>query len=624
MRPQMPTTRRVVGEAGHETLSASGLSPPSYNATMRLAIVQFRPGKGNVPENLSRVRALFARFAAEDVPPDLVFFPEAALTGYLLEGGVRDLAVTAGTLFGQLESLHRAAKAPPLDVAIGFYEKWRGHLYNSALYATLGGAAPGIVHVHRKVFLPTYGVFDEERFVESGLEVRAFDTRFGRVGVLICEDAWHSLTPAIVALQGAQLVLVHSASPARGVQPLEETLARPRNVSRWERIARYVAEGHGLWGAVSHLGGFGGGKGFAGGSVVASPRGDVVARAPLWDEAILETVIDFEEVARARSELPLLADLEPKLPHLLKSLKDGQAGGRAGTLGDAHAGARSAARPHVRTPLSPDPMAMDCALVERWLVEFLREEVTGRRGFANVVIGMSGGVDSSLVAYLAAKAFGPSHVTGILLPYHTSSAESLSHAKLVVETLGIASRTVDISGAVDGYLNAAEPEADAARRGNVMARTRMIVLFDQSAKLRALPLGTGNKTERLFGYFTWHADDSPPINPIGDLFKTQVWALARHLGVPAAIVDKPATADLVKGQTDEGDLGISYARADVVLSWLLRGYAPAEIVALGFTAAEVTLVERRLASTHWKRRLPTVAMLSSTAIGEYYLRPVDY
>jgi NAD+ synthase len=157
-----------------------------------------------------------------------------------------------------------------------------------------------------------------------------------------------------------------------------------------------------------------------------------------------------------------------------------------------------------------------------------------------------------------------------------------------------------------------------------MARVRMIVLFDQSAKLGALPLGTGNKTERLFGYFTWHADDSPPINPIGDLFKTQVWMLAKHLGVPATIVEKPATADLVKGQTDEGDLGISYPKADLILYWLLRGLTTADIVALGFTTSEVAVVEKRLAGTHWKRRMPTVAMLSATAIGEYYLRPVDY
>ena len=195
-----------------------------------------------------------------------------------------------------------------------------------------------------------------------------------------------------------------------------------------------------------------------------------------------------------------------------------------------------------------------------------------RRGFEKVVIGLSGGVDSSLVAYLAAEALGPDNVFGVRMPYRTSSPESLAHAQLVVDALGINGRTVDISAAVDG-LAARHRRATPTpgRLGNIMARTRMITLFDLSAAHRALPLGTGNKTERLFGYFTWHADDSPPVNPIGDLFKTQVWALARHLGVPDVIVSKPASADLIMGQTDEGDFGISYPRADAILHWILLG-----------------------------------------------------
>jgi NAD+ synthetase len=267
---------------------------------------------------------------------------------------------------------------------------------------------------------------------------------------------------------------------------------------------------------------------------------------------------------------------------------------------------------------------MDVELTRRWLVEFIQDEIRRRRGFENVVIGLSGGVDSSLVAYLAVEALGAEHVTAVRMPYRTSSPDSLRHAQLVIDRLGIPSRTVDISAAVDGLVQAIGGETDAARRGNVMARMRMITLFDLSAALRALPLGTGNKTERLFGYFTWHADDSPPVNPIGDLYKTQVWALARHVGVPEEIVAKPASADLVQGQTDEGDFGISYPRADLILHWLLSGYAPEAITAAGFTPAEVALVRQRLDSTHWKRRLPTVAMLSQTAIGEFYLRPVDY
>ena len=270
----------------------------------------------------------------------------------------------------------------------------------------------------------------------------------------------------------------------------------------------------------------------------------------------------------------------------------------------------------------PTPLEIDAALTEQWLVHFIRDEME-RRGFTRAVVGISGGVDSAVTAYLAAKALGPTNVFGVRLPYSASSKESLDHAQLVIEALGIQSRTIDISAAVDGYL-ANEPEADGGRRGNVMARTRMITLFDLAAKHRGIPLGTGNKTERLFGYFTWHADDSPPINPLGDLFKTQVWALARHVGVPEVIVGKPPTADLVVGQTDEGDFGISYAKADSILNWLLLGYGADELVERGFDADEVAIVKKRVESTHWKRRLPTVAMVSGTAIGESYLRPVDY
>ena len=599
---------------------------------LRLAIAQFRPGKGSYAENLARLGAILTDLGRRPEPPQLVILPETALTGYFVEGGARELALTAGTLFDDLTAQHRMSGAPPLDIAVGFYETWRHRLHNSALYASLGGSDAGIRHVHRKVFLPTYGVFDEERFVEAGHEVRAFDTRWGRAALLICEDAWHSLTATVAALGGAELVIILSATPAQGAGPQEDTVRHPANVARWERIARDVSEEHGVWTVVSHLVGFEGGKGFAGGSLIATPRGEVAVRGPLWEEAIVEAKLDFAEVARARSDLPLLSALEARLPHLLRSL-EGPAAGPAAYDGPARraepeaAGAIAVASvPLVTGALVErgDPLAVDCELLERWLVEFLRDELTRRRDFANGVVGLSGGVDSAVTAFLAAKALGPEHVTALMMPYRTSNPESLVHAQLVADRLGLRSRVVDITAAVDGYLQGAEPDADETRRGNVMARTRMIVLFDQSAKLRALPLGTGNKTERLLGYFTWHADDSPPINPLGDLFKSQVWALARHLGIPAEIVEKPATADLVKGQTDEGDLGISYPKADCILHWLLRGYRPAEIVGLGFTAAEVQVVRRRLESTHWKRRLPTVAMVSQTAIGEYYLRPVDY
>jgi NAD+ synthase len=266
---------------------------------------------------------------------------------------------------------------------------------------------------------------------------------------------------------------------------------------------------------------------------------------------------------------------------------------------------------------------IDPELAARWLQAFLRDELVERRNIGHAVVGLSGGVDSAVVAYLAVLALGAANVTAVRMPYRTSSADSLEDARVVIDDLGCRERTIDISAAVDGYLQF-EPEADGRRRGNVMARTRMLVLFDQSAKLGALPIGTGNKTERLMGYFTWHADDSPPVNPIGDLFKTQVWQLARHLGVPARVVGKPPSADLEAGQTDETDLGITYLQADRILSLMLAGYGDARIVARGFGAEEVRLVRGRVEGTHWKRHLPTTAMLSNTAINEFYLRPVDY
>ena len=611
---------------------------------LRIAIAQIRPHKGAYQQNLCRLGSLFREVGGWTEPPDLLVGPETALTGYFLEGGVRDLAITANQLFDDLSQQHEEAGTPPLDVALGFYEVHGNRFYNSGIYATLGRSKAGIRHIHRKIFLPTYGVFDEERFVEAGRSVQAFDTQWGRAALLICEDAWHSFTPMLAALDGAQLIIVPSASPARGVVTSDDTAGRPVSLARWSRLAQDIAGEHGVYLVLPQLVGFEGGKAFPGGSILAGPRGDLLVQGPVFQETVIPAVLDFEEITRARADLPLLADLEMRLPHLLGSLHAARRGasGAAGQRGSKQDGKDSestvSSKPAKQrsTPLpsrpavQSDPLGIDAGLTKQWLVEFLRDEVQRRRKFEKVVIGLSGGVDSSLVAYLAAEALGPANVLGVRMPYRTSSPESLAHAQLVIDQLGIPSTTIDISPAVDGLAAAIVKagkdvrDVQPGRLGNIMARSRMITLFDLSAAHQALPLGTGNKTERLLGYFTWHADDSPPVNPIGDLFKTQVWALARHFGVPDVIVSKPATADLITGQTDEGDFGISYPRADAILHWILLGYRAAEIEGLGFSESEIQLVRKRLDSTHWKRRLPTVAMLSGTAIGEYYLRPVDY
>jgi len=638
---------------------------------LTVALCQFAPRKGDTAANLRRLGELCAQAAQLSPRPQVVQFPETALSGYFVEGGVREVAVTAGALAYDLDDAYRIAcaaagnDAVPVDVIVGFYERWRDTLHNSSAYVTIGldDGPPILRHVHRKNFLPTYGLFDEERFVERGTEIRAFEAPWGRAALLVCEDAWHSLSGTIAALDGAQVVFVCSAAPARGLWPRDDGIPGPYSAARWERLIRDLAEEHGVYATCANLVGTEGGKRFFGTSLLVGPGGDVRGRAPVWDESFLSVTIDLDDLVRARADLPLLSDLRVALPHVLDAMRRVQDGAphllqydgdepeaadlargakgfvtgefEAITQLEAHAQlraetvpARKGARdiPVIRLGMrdhgGPPPLELDAALTERWLVGFLREEFS-RRGFTKAVIGLSGGVDSAVTAYLATLALGVENVVGIRMPYRTSSSESLDHAQLVLDALGIDSRTIDISPAVDGYLQT-EPDANPGRRGNVMARTRMIALFDQSAALRALPVGTGNKTERLFGYFTWHADDSPPVNPIGDLFKTQVWQLARHLGVPSVIVDKPATADLVVGQTDESDLGITYARADTILNALLHGFSPDALQARGVTSKELTLVRQRLNSTHWKRRPPATAIVSQSAIGESYLRPVDY
>ncbi len=610
---------------------------PTGGAQLRVGLAQFKPTKADVVSNLSGIREVITEQAGA---VDLLVFPEAALTGYFLEGGVAEAARSATDV---AKGLGPPPEGAP-DVVLGFFERHRRRLHNSVVYLTPGERGFEVTHVHRKMFLPTYGVFDEGRFVEAGKRVRAFDTRFGRVGLLICEEMWHSLPPTILAVGGAELIIAVSASPARDFSPGGE--GRPHNLSRWDALAPATAVEHGVFVVVSQLVGSEGGKVFPGGSIAVGPDGSVLARGPLFEAGVTVAQLEAADLDRARVASPLLADLERTLPQLQRALSDAQrsdqapasdsadlddpdsdradpdgADSDAGELGLEQVGSTA------HKPAHPDDdslLDLDMPLVESALLEFIREEVVRQRGFERVVIGLSGGVDSSVSLLLAVRALGPENVTGFRLPYATSSQESLDHAALVLDASGAEGRTIEITEAVDAYVQKHEPDLSPLRRGNLAARLRSVILFDQSAKLGALPLGTGNKSERLLGYYTWHADDSPPINPLGDLFKTQVWALARHLGVPEVIIDKPASADLVRGVHDEDELGISYHRADPILHWLLHGYTADELKRDGFTEGDVDCVWRRLSATHWKRELPTVAMLSSTAIGEFYLRPVDY
>lgn len=260
-------------------------------------------------------------------------------------------------------------------------------------------------------------------------------------------------------------------------------------------------------------------------------------------------------------------------------------------------------------------------LVEAMLVRFLRAEA-GKFGFARAVLGLSGGIDSAVSAALAVRAFGPESVLSVMMPYRTSDPSSERDAREVAASLGLEPRLVPISEMADGYL-AQEAVEDRVRRGNVMARCRMIVLYDLSVEWGGLVIGTSNKTEALLGYSTQFGDSASALNPIGDLYKHQVRQLARHLGLPASVIDKAPSADLFAGQTDEGELGFTYEEADRLLYLLVdERHGEEQLVEAGFEREFVRGVARRVAMNQYKRIPPIIAKLSSRTINHdfRYLR----
>lgn len=260
-----------------------------------------------------------------------------------------------------------------------------------------------------------------------------------------------------------------------------------------------------------------------------------------------------------------------------------------------------------------DILRLNAETVEKLLVEFVRDQTTNA-GFHKGIVGVSGGVDSAVSAFLTAKALGIRNTIAVIMPHKSSSTESVEDAHLVVKQLGIPSEVVDITEMVDTYCDAWKV-TEKVRRGNVMARVRMIVLYDISARENALVIGTSNKTELLVGYGTLHGDMACAINPLGDLYKTQVWQLAEALKVPEKIVKKKPTADLWAGQTDEGELGIMYRDLDRLLYLMIDGRrSDGELKKLGFRAADVKRVRSMVRKSQFKRRLPIIAKVSQRTL----------
>ena len=271
----------------------------------------------------------------------------------------------------------------------------------------------------------------------------------------------------------------------------------------------------------------------------------------------------------------------------------------------------------------PAELAIDCPTATRVLSRFIRTEVR-RTGFRRVVIGLSGGVDSATSAALACRALGARNVLCVLLPYRTSSPDSLRDARRLARQLGAPTRRIDISPMIDAYFRR-QPRASRVRRGNKMARERMSILYDLSVREQALVLGTSNKTELLLGYGTIHGDMASALNPLGDLFKTQVRLLAEQLGIPRAIVWKTATADLWKGQSDEQELGYAYRDIDRLLALLVGRRASATAaVAAGFPRLMVVRVTGMITSSQFKRRPPLIAKLGPRTVNIDFRYPRDW
>ena len=268
-------------------------------------------------------------------------------------------------------------------------------------------------------------------------------------------------------------------------------------------------------------------------------------------------------------------------------------------------------------------MKLNLPLTKKILTSFVKEE-TEKIGLKNVVLGLSGGIDSALSAAIAKEALGPDRVFAVGMPYKTSSSASLDDAKLVADALGIQFETVEISDMADGYISK-EPDMNKMRMGNVMARCRMVVLFDRSAKHSGIVLGTSNKTELLLGYGTWYGDLASAINPIGDLYKTQVWEMSEYLGIPQAVIDKKPTADLWEGQTDENELGYTYKDVDKFLYAMVDERRKVkDLLHAGYDGMLVTDVTERIRKNQFKRKIPLIAKVSNRTIGRDFRYSRDW
>jgi N-carbamoylputrescine amidase len=278
---------------------------------VNVGIVQFSPDKGKLDGNLDRIAEHLVQCSNEGI--QLAIFPETCTTGYFLEGGVLELAISSESLAQKLNDRVQGKLSKPIEFALGFYELLGGNVYNSAGFCRFDGTKVESVKTYQKIFLPTYGVFDEDRFVSKGKDLCILETTLGKTALMICEDVWHSILPTLNAVAGATAMIIPSASPARGFRS-----EHIENHERYQRLVRAISEEHGVYSFVAQLVGHEGGKGFVGGSMICDPLGRILVEAPVGVEAIISAEIDLELVSIARAQTPLISDLQSSWHNVLK------------------------------------------------------------------------------------------------------------------------------------------------------------------------------------------------------------------------------------------------------------------------------------------------------------------
>ena len=543
---------------------------------LRVSMAQINPTVGDLAGNAAKIIERIRE--AESLGADLVAFPELALTGYPPE----DLVLRRGFVESNLETLDRVCEATGglhVTAIVGFVD-YAHDIFNAAAVIQ-DGALAGAYH---KQFLPNYGVFDEARYFRPGEGVQLFDIAGARVGVTICEDIWYSSGPMQdQCLAGAEVVVNINGSPFHAGKSLQREQMLATRAADNAVLTLYCN----LVGGQDHLI-------FDGGSTVYGPGGDLIARAPLFREDLLTVDLDVEEVRQTRLH-------DPRLRRLPQTEAD---------LASVSLERETNRGPLIEAGLSK--MLANNEQVYEALVLGTRDYVH-KTGFSDVVIALSGGIDSTLTAVIAVDALGAGHVRGVSMPSRYSSEGSVADARALADNLGIEMDVLAIEGPYQSYIDTLAPLFEGLPQDvteeNLQARIRGVLMMAISNKTGALVLTTSNKSESATGYTTLYGDMTGGLAVIQDVPKLLVYRLSELVNeragreiIPVSVLTKPPSAELRPDQFDEQSL-MPYERLDPILEAFVEDDRSLdEIVAAGFEETDVKRVMSLVTGAEYKRR----------------------